>query len=61
MPLHSEVVAYSRKLLEHLKNYEYCNEDFDSRIVLLKRKDSKYENLIPGPEAGQSLKKKGKT
>ncbi|MFH1785117.1 MAG: 4-demethylwyosine synthase TYW1 [Candidatus Micrarchaeota archaeon] len=40
------VRAWSEKLIEHLAKYEIIDEDQQSHIVLLKRKDSKYENMI---------------
>ncbi|MBN2477783.1 4-demethylwyosine synthase TYW1 [Candidatus Micrarchaeota archaeon] len=46
MPLHKEVKEFSEKLGRHLLNYEMINEHKPSRIVLFKRKDSKYPNLI---------------
>ena len=46
MPLHKDVKEYAQKLLKYLDNYEYNDEHEPSRIVLLKRKDSKYKNYI---------------
>lgn len=57
MPSFEEVKAFSKKLLKFLPSYKYENEDKSSRIVLLKRVDSPYENIIKGSEAALSLKK----
>lgn len=46
MPYHKDVVEYSKKLFPHLPNYGIINEHAPSRIVLFKRKDSKFENKI---------------
>jgi len=46
MPYHSEVVAFSKKLLKSLKAYKIRNQHGISRIVLLKRKGSKKEDRI---------------
>lgn len=46
MPLHKEVVDFSNKLLKYLINYEIINQHAPSRIVLFKRKDSKFDNVI---------------
>lgn len=46
MPMHEYVVDWSKKFEKHLKNYSWESEDRLSRIVLFKRKDSKYENVI---------------
>jgi tRNA wybutosine-synthesizing protein 1 len=35
MPLHSEVKAFSKKVLKHLKHYKIASEDKLSRVVLL--------------------------
>ncbi len=43
---HPEVVGYSKKLAAYLPNYSIVDHDEASRIVLLKRKDSKFENII---------------
>lgn len=46
MPKHEYVEEYSEKIVKLLPNYSIIHEDYLSRIVLLKRKDSPYENLI---------------
>ncbi|MFA5049502.1 MAG: 4-demethylwyosine synthase TYW1 [Candidatus Paceibacterota bacterium] len=46
MPYHEDVVGFSKKLALLLKNYRIINEHPPSRIVLFKRKDSKYEDII---------------
>jgi tRNA wybutosine-synthesizing protein 1 len=46
MPMHEYVEEWCGKFGKHLKNYCYESEDRLSRIVLFKRKDSKYENVI---------------
>lgn len=50
MPSHEYVEELCRKLLEHLQNYAIENEDEKSRIVLLKNKNSKYDNFIESVE-----------
>ncbi len=56
MPTHEEVREWAKKLLSFLPNYEWHNEHAPSRIVLLKRKDSPYDDYIRGPRAEDSLK-----
>ena len=46
MPLHPEVVAYSKQLAKLLLSYKIEAEDIRSCIVLLKRKKSKIRNII---------------
>ncbi|MEM3372619.1 MAG: 4-demethylwyosine synthase TYW1 [Candidatus Anstonellales archaeon] len=46
MAKHEEIVDISNKLLEYLPNYVFRNQSKVSRIVLLKRKDSKYNDRI---------------
>jgi tRNA wybutosine-synthesizing protein 1 len=46
MPYHEDIKKISELLLERLPSYKYEDEDDRSRIVLLKRKDSKVENII---------------
>jgi tRNA wybutosine-synthesizing protein 1 len=46
MPSHSYVRELCGKLLELMGEYRFEDEDSNSRIVLLKRKDSAYENRI---------------
>lgn len=46
MPSFEYVEGLCRKLLEFLPGYEIEGKDEASRIVLLKRKDSPYENMI---------------
>ena len=43
MPLHKEVKEYTKELLKHLENYELVDEHAPSRILLLRRKDSKHK------------------
>jgi len=38
--------AFSEKLVEKMKNYKIEDEDDISRIVLIRRKDSRYPNII---------------
>ncbi len=49
MPYHEDVINFSNKLAKFLKNYSIINEHSPSRIVLFKRNDSKYENIIRKP------------
>jgi tRNA wybutosine-synthesizing protein 1 len=46
MPYHEDVKNCANKLLGLMPSYRYEDEDEKSRIVLLKRKDSKRENII---------------
>ena len=46
MPRHHEIKKLSENLLKFLPNYEYMDEQEESRIVVLKRKDSKFERWI---------------
>ncbi|MBN2121477.1 4-demethylwyosine synthase TYW1 [Candidatus Micrarchaeota archaeon] len=46
MPTHEYVKELCGKLLGFMGNYRFEDEDSNSRIVLLKRKDSVYENVI---------------
>lgn len=46
MPYHEDVREWSNKLEKLLENYSIIDEDKASRIVLFKRKDSGYPNLI---------------
>jgi tRNA wybutosine-synthesizing protein 1 len=46
MPYHADVQNCANKLLDLMPGYKYEDEDDKSRIVLLKRKDSKVENII---------------
>lgn len=46
MPGHSDVREYAARIAEFLPGYSIIDEDFLSRVVLLKRKDSKYRNFI---------------
>jgi tRNA wybutosine-synthesizing protein 1 len=46
MPYHKDVREWSERLEKKLENYSIIDEDEPSRIVLLKRKDSGYPNLI---------------
>ncbi len=57
VPSFEEVKEFVKKLLNKMKNYEYRNDDFHSSIVLLKHKESPYQDFIPGPKAEQSLAK----
>jgi len=56
MPSHEDVKAYAEKMLKYLPSYKYHNEQRESRIVLLKRKDSPYDDYIKGVKAEDSLK-----
>ena len=42
MPEFNEVVDFGKQLCEHLENYEYVDCAPNSRIILLRRKNSKY-------------------
>lgn len=46
MPKHEYVREWDAMLAANLPNYEIIDEDEPSRIVLFKRKDSKYENGV---------------
>lgn len=46
MPLHEEVVRFAKKLEEKLTSYEIINEHKPSRIVLMKNKESRINNII---------------
>ncbi len=50
MPVHKEVKDFSMKLLDNLPVYEFSDESEPSRIVLLKNKNSKYDNKIKPEE-----------
>ena len=50
MPKHWEVKQFAFKLLNELKNFEYMDEDFDSRIVILKNKRRKIKRWILDPK-----------
>lgn len=43
MPEFAEVVDFGKKLSNYLQNYEYVDCAPNSRIILLRRKDSKYQ------------------
>ena len=40
------LTPWTERLVNHLPNYQIIDQDTQSQIILLKRKDSKYENLI---------------
>jgi len=46
MPFHAEVRKSAAVLLETMPSYRFEDEDERSHIVLLKRKDSRHENII---------------
>jgi tRNA wybutosine-synthesizing protein 1 len=46
MPYHEDVKKCADIVLNHTPSFKYENECERSRIVLLKRKDSKYDNII---------------
>lgn len=46
MPGHEHVKEYALKIVKEMPDYTIIDEDWLSRIVLLKRKDSNYDNLI---------------
>ncbi len=46
MPSHEEIKIFSKKLVELMPSYKFENEKKDSRIVLLKNKNSKYKTKI---------------
>jgi len=56
MPKHFEVKEFAFKLLNELKNFEYMDEDFDSRIVILKNKRRKVKRWILYPEESTLFK-----
>ena len=58
MPGHEYVREYAQKISAFLLNYSIIDEDYLSRIVLLKRRDSPYGNLI---EKAKCEKRKAKT
>ncbi len=49
MPLHEEVVAFAKQVLEHLPEYELLAEHEASRVVCLSRKDWKKHTWIDFP------------
>lgn len=49
MPSHAYVGQFASSLLEKLKSYAWVSEDAASRIVLLKRKGSRIDNIIKKP------------
>ena len=46
MATQDEIKEHAQKLLEMMPGYRFENEDKLSRIVLLKRKETKFENFI---------------
>jgi tRNA wybutosine-synthesizing protein 1 len=46
MPTHEEVKFFAKSLLELMPSYKFESEKIDSRIVLLKNKNSKYKTKI---------------
>ncbi len=48
MPSHADVREWSNRLERRLENYEITDEDRPSRVVLFRRKDSRYSNMIAG-------------
>ncbi len=46
MPMHEYVREWCERFAAQIPNYDTINEDYLSRIVLFRRKDSKYPNLI---------------
>ena len=44
MPLHEEVVAFSKQVAEHLPGYEIMAEHIPSRVVLLAKKEKFYKD-----------------
>ncbi|RME79770.1 MAG: 4-demethylwyosine synthase TYW1 [Methanobacteriota archaeon] len=53
---HDYIRAFSESLLSHLPDYEWRNEEESSRIVLLKRKDSPFKDIIRAPHPLHSLR-----
>lgn len=41
MPYHKEIIEFAKQLIKHNSNYEFINEKPNSRVVLLKNKNSK--------------------
>ncbi|NOX71521.1 MAG: 4-demethylwyosine synthase TYW1 [Candidatus Micrarchaeota archaeon] len=50
MPTHEEVKAFSERLEDALEGYDYSDEAIPSRIVLLKNRSSRYDNMIKPEE-----------
>jgi tRNA wybutosine-synthesizing protein 1 len=46
MPSHKEIVNFSKEIEKRSKIFKINNEQIESRIVLLKNKNSKYKNFI---------------
>ncbi len=44
MPLHQDITKFSKKLIQHLPDYEICSEHIPSRVVLLAKKKFKKNN-----------------
>lgn len=53
MPGHAYVKEYAKRIAKLLPNYSIIDEDWLSRIVLLKRKDSPYGNMILAAKSGK--------
>jgi tRNA wybutosine-synthesizing protein 1 len=51
MPSHEDVRAFAKKLLKLLKAYKMQNEHALSRVVLLKRRDSRFGDRITQPDS----------
>jgi len=45
MPLHEEVVVFTKELIEHLDDYEIVSEHIPSRVVMLARKKYKIDGV----------------
>jgi tRNA wybutosine-synthesizing protein 1 len=45
MPLHEEIVAFSKQLVKHLSEYEIVSEHIPSRVVMLARKKFKIDGV----------------
>lgn len=44
MPLHEEIVKFSKKIVKHLPDYEIMSEHIPSRVILLAKKKFKQED-----------------
>jgi tRNA wybutosine-synthesizing protein 1 len=58
MPTFEHVKEYAKRLVNYLPSYSIIKEEKRARIVLLKRKDSPFNDIIKSSEALDSLKDK---
>lgn len=63
MPLHEEVVAYSKELVDHLPGYEIVSEHIPSRVVMLAKKkykkDGRWHTWIDFPRWHELVNSEG--